>query len=193
MERREKVRNVFSDVADHPEGNHPYVTGQSLAEKLGYPSSFLANLPDNTVDRFSGVSAVSSWADLPVEGTVLEVGSGAGLDSLLAAKKNAARGGKVTGIDFSESMVREAHKAADQMSLTNVNFIEAPAENLPFDSGTFDAVMANGIFNLNPKREDIFNEIARVLDKNGTFWGAELILTEPLSQEEKDNPNNWFR
>lgn len=188
---RQAVCRAYSDAAEHPEGEHPFPVGRAFALSLGYPAEWLEQLPAAAVDAFTGVSNVSVFADIPEGATVLDVGCGAGLDSLIAARRAGPRG-RVIGLDFSEAMLRRAEAAAREAGVENVTFRRADAEAMPVSTGSIDVALCNGIFNLNPRREAIFRELARVVPPGGCVFAAELILREPLAAPTKASRENWF-
>jgi SAM-dependent methyltransferase len=188
---REDVRRAYSTAAEHPEEKHAFPVGRAFAASIGYPLELLGELPAAAVEAFAGVSNVSLFADLPCGSAVLDVGCGAGLDSLIAARR-VGSGGHVYGIDFSEPMLARGRLAAAQAGLSNVELRNGEAEGLPFPAETFDVAMVNGIFNLNPGRALIFPELFRVLRPGGSVFAAELILMEALSLQDKHSPSNWF-
>ena len=188
---RETVCQVYSAAAEHPADEQKFPLGRHFAESIGYRSDLLAGLPAISVDAFTGVSNVSLFADIPVGATVLDLGCGAGLDSLVAAARVGSTG-RVIGVDFSDSMLARAHQGAAESRIANVEFNKADAEDLPIADGSIDVALVNGIFNLNPEREAIFRELARVLRQNGVVYAAELILREPLPAEVRNSPGNWF-
>ncbi len=151
----------------------------------------LDSMPDVCVDAFAGVSNVALFADLLPGATVLDLGCGAGLDSLIAAQA-IGPGGKVLGLDFSESMLSRARQAGLQLGRKNVLFCRGDAENLPLEDKTIDAVLVNGIFNLNPARAAIFPELARVIKPGGVVYLAEIILRQPLPPEVRASEADWF-
>ncbi len=188
---RDGVREAYSAAAESPQDEHPFPVGRRFAESLGYPQDLLAGLPSVSVDAFSGVSNVAVFADIPVGVTVLDLGCGAGLDSLIAARR-AGPSGRVIGVDFSHAMLARARQAAVETGADNVQFCQADAEKLPFEDGLIDVALVNGIFNLNPKRDAIFLELSRVVRQGGAVYAAELILKEPLSPEIQESEANWF-
>ena len=188
---RDAVHRVYSAAALRPEDEHPFPVGRRFAESIGYPSDLLAGLPSVSVDAFSGVSNVAVFADIPVGATVLDLGCGAGLDSLIAVKR-VGSAGKVIGVDFSDAMLARARQAAVESGLDNVEFHQANAENLPIAEGSIDIALVNGIINLNTEREAIFRELGRVLRHDGVVYAAELILKAPLPVEIRDKESNWF-
>ena len=188
---RDAVRKAYSAVAENPLGKHVFPVGRVFAESLGYPRELLADLPGVVVEAFTGVSNVSVRAEIPEGAAVLDVGCGAGLDALVAARR-AGPAGRVIGVDFSRSMLSLGRRAAAEAGLSWVLFCEAAAEKLPLRDASVDVVLVNGIFNLNPAREAIFRELARVLRPGGALYAAELVLSEPLSAEVCASESNWF-
>ena len=188
---RETVCQVYSAAAQKPAEEQTFPLGRDFAESLGYPPDVLAGLPAVSIDAFTGVSNVSVFADIPTGATVLDLGCGAGIDSLIASGRVGVAG-KVVGIDFSDAMLVRAREAAAEYGIDNVEFHHAEAEDLPIADGAIDVALVNGIFNLNPDREAIFRELARVLRQDGVVYAAELILREPLPAEILKNPGSWF-
>lgn len=191
MKLRMKVREAYSAAAEDPKGEHPFPVGRRFAESVGYPCSLLDHLPDICVDAFAGVSNVAIFADLSPGATVLDLGCGAGLDSLIAANRVGPEG-RVLGLDFSASMVRCARMAARQHGSRNLLCCRGDAERLPLCDNSVDTALVNGIFNLNPAREAIFPELARVVRPGGAVYAAEIILQNPLPQEKINSDANWF-
>jgi arsenite methyltransferase len=190
-EIRDKVRGTYSAVAERPQGRHAFPVGRAFAESLGYPAELLEKLPSVAVDAFAGVSNVSIFADIPEGCTVLDLGCGAGLDSLIAARRVGPRG-KVISVDFSPSMLARARRAIAEAGVRNVEVWEGDAERLPIADREIDVAIVNGIFNLNPARDAIFHELAQVVRPDGTAYAAELILSRPLPPETRTSETDWF-
>ncbi|WP_321476352.1 methyltransferase domain-containing protein [uncultured Paludibaculum sp.] len=190
-ELRESVRRAYSAAADAPDGRHPFPVGAVFARDLGYPDDLLRALPDEAVAAFAGVSSVSLQAPLRDGLDVIDLGCGAGLDSLIAAQR-VRRRGRVVGIDFSEGMLDRARRSARRLGLSQVSFVRASAEQLPFPDSSVDVALVNGIFNLNPFREEIFRELGRVVRPGGHVSGAELVLSAPLPEHLRSGNDNWF-
>lgn len=190
-QRRAGVRKAYSAAAEGPQDEHPFPVGRAFALSLGYPEDLLDALPAVSVEAFSGVSNVSLFADIPAGAIVLDLGCGAGLDTLVAARRVGPTG-KVIAIDFSGPMLARARRAAQEAKTVNVEFHQVDAERLPLPSAAVDLALVNGIFNLNPARDAIFRELARVVRPGGSVYAAELILTEPLPPEEQASELNWF-
>jgi SAM-dependent methyltransferase len=188
---RDGVWKAYSHVAEAPHAEHPFKVGRAFAEGLGYPAEWLQRVPPVAVEAFSGVSCVSVFADLPPGARVLDLGCGAGMDSLIAAQR-VGPAGWVIGVDFSEAMLVRARQAAVAARLKHVEFCVGEAERIPLDTASVDVALLNGIFNLNPARDAIFRELARVIRPGGAVYSAELILRTPLSADERANLTNWF-
>lgn len=188
---RDGVREAYSAAAERPQEAHPFPVGQRFAESAGYPQDLLDDLPTGSIAAFAGVSNVAVLADIAAGSTVLDLGCGAGVDCLIAAKWVEADG-RVIGVDFSHTMLARARQATVEAGVDNVELHQADAENLPFGDGTIDLVLVNGIFNLNPKRKLIFSELARVVRVGGAVYAAELILKEALPPEIQASEADWF-
>jgi arsenite methyltransferase len=191
VQLRQMVCRVYSAAAEHPEEKHAFPVGRKFAESIGYPADLLASLPNVACDAFAGVSNVSLFAEFPVGATVLDLGCGAGLDTLIAAQRVGPTG-KVIGVDFSAAMLSRARQAVDQSGVGNIEIRQSDAEGLPIADGEIDVAIVNGIFNLNPAREAIFHELARVIKPSGKLFAAELILRKPLPPEAGANQSDWF-
>jgi len=190
-ELRRKVRDAYLAAALYPDQAHAFPVGRAFARSLGYPAGLLAELPAACAEAFAGVSDVSLFAEIPKGSATLDLGCGAGLDSLIAANRTGP-GGRVVGIDFGFSMLSRARHSATEASMSNVVFCQADAESLPLRDESIGIVLVNGIFNLNPARQSIFRELGRVVQRGGVVYSAELVLKEPLSLKEQASESNWF-
>jgi arsenite methyltransferase len=188
---REMVRGAYSAAAEHPVEKHAFPVGRQFAESIGYPADLLASLPPVSCDAFAGVSNVSLFAELPVGGTVLDLGCGSGTDTLIAARRVGPTG-KAIGVDFSTAMLSRARQAVAESGVVNVELRESDAELLPIGDREIDVAIVNGIFNLNPTRDAIFHELARVIKPSGKLFAAELILRQPLPPETRASETDWF-
>ena len=188
---RSKVLEAYSSAAKSPSDKQPFPVGRAFAERLGYSATLLDGLPGVAVESFAGVSNIHEFAPVPKATTVLDLGCGAGLDSLITARA-VGRYGKVIGVDFSETMLQRARAAAKEAKIYNVQFKRADAEQLPIKTSSVDVALVNGIFNLNPSRELIFRELVRVLRPRGRAYAAELILAGPLPTTVTQADADWF-
>jgi ubiquinone/menaquinone biosynthesis C-methylase UbiE len=161
-----------------------------LAERLGYPADVLDAIPPVAVEAFAGVSTLALSASIPANARVLDLGCGAGLDSLILARRVGSTG-RVVGIDFSEAMLSRARQAAAEAGV-NPTFYHSDAEHLPLDDASVDVAFVNGIFNLNPARSEIFRELARVVRPGGHVYVAELVLQEAVTKPAHFTETEWF-
>ncbi|HJN77817.1 MAG TPA: methyltransferase domain-containing protein [Myxococcota bacterium] len=185
---REGVRKAYSAAAQSPEGKHPFPVGRDFAESVGYPPELLDRFSSEATGAFAGVSNVAISADIPPGSVVMDLGCGAGLDTLVAAERTGP-GGRVLGIDFSPTMVARARAATADIEA--VEIIEAAGERIPLERGSVDVALVNGIFNLNPNRESLFSELARVVRPGGVVFAAELILRAALDAASRSS-SSWF-
>jgi len=185
------VRASYSLAATNLKANHPFPAGEDFAISLGYTRELLDSIPTRSRESFVGVANVAVFAELPVGATVLDIGCGAGLDSLIAAHR-VGPSGRVIGLDFSPAMLDLALKSAAENNLPNLSFLCAEAERLPLADHSVDIVLVNGIFNLNPDRAGVFREIGRVTKPGGLVYAAELVLTGALKQKKLRRLDDWF-
>lgn len=191
-ELREAVADRYGEVATQPTGTFNFPVGRSFAESVGYPSDALDTLPSAAVASFAGVTYLPKWTGLSLEDVVIDLGSGAGLDTLIAAQTVGADG-RVHAVDFSDEMVRLAGSNAHAAGLGNIEVHRAPVEDLPMSDGMADAVIANGVLNLAPEKERAVAEVYRVLKPGGRYVGAEIVLGQELSGTERGSLDDWFR
>jgi SAM-dependent methyltransferase len=193
MERtrlEQAVERAYSAAASDPSAAHPFPVGTGFASALGYPQDLLAAVPAASA-AFTGVSNVAAFAPVDPGGRVLDLGCGAGLDSIAAARR-AGPAGIVAGIDFSRPMLKRARAAARQAGTSNVHFVQASACRMPLPDAWASVAIVNGIFNLNPHRAAIFSELARVVRPGGQVCGAELILIAPSRSPQPAGESDWF-
>jgi SAM-dependent methyltransferase len=186
---REEIRKTYAAVSRDPEREFIFPTGRSWAEDLDYPAE-LANVPNSAVESFAGVANPFSLGLIEPGEHVLDLGSGAGTDSLVAAQMVGPTG-SVTGIDMTPEMLDKSRATAAEMGVDNVRFIEADAERLPFDDHSFDVVISNGVIDLIPDKDAVFSEIFRVLVPGGRIQVADVTIQRPVSEEGKRNIDLW--
>ena len=186
---RSEIRKTYAAVSQEPERDFIFPTGRAWAEDLGYPPE-LANVPDSAVESFAGIANPWTLGRLESGERVLDVGSGAGTDSLIAAQMVGPTG-NVTGIDMTPEMLAKSRAAAAQMGLGNVTFMEADAERLPFEDASFDVVISNGVIDLIPDKDAVFSEIFRVLAPGGRIQVADITIQRAVSEEGKRNIDLW--
>jgi len=186
---KREIKKTYASVSDEPGTVRIFPTGRAWAEDLGYPPE-LANVPEMAAESFAGVANPCSLGRLQPGERVLDIGSGAGTDSLVAAQMVGPEG-SVTGIDMTPEMLAKASTAAAQMDATNVEFIESEAEKLPFPDGSFDVVISNGVIDLIPDKDAVFSELHRVLAPGGRMQIADVTIQRPVSEEGRRNIDLW--
>ncbi|HEY7294817.1 MAG TPA: methyltransferase domain-containing protein [Dehalococcoidia bacterium] len=186
------VRDRYSQVSADPSQPAGFPVGRAFAEAVGYPPELLASLPAEAVEAFAGVACPVPYAALRPGETVVDLGCGAGLDSLYAGR-SVGPAGCVVGIDFAPEMVARARRAVEAAGLPQVEVRLADGCALPLADGAADAVVVNGIFNLNPDKAALLREAYRVLQPGGRLVAAEITLTAPLPPDEGHSLDDWFR
>jgi arsenite methyltransferase len=186
---KSEIKKTYASVSQEPERDFIFPTGRAWAEDLGYPDE-LANVPETAVESFAGVANPWTMGRLTPGERVLDLGSGAGTDSLVAAQM-VGTAGQVTGIDMTAAMLAKARTAATEMRVANVEFIEAEAEQLPFADESFDVVISNGVIDLIPDKDAVFAEIFRVLAPGGRIQIADVTIQNPVSEEGRRNIDLW--
>jgi arsenite methyltransferase len=184
-----EIKKTYASVSKEPDKDFIFPTGRGWAEDLDYPSE-LANVPETAVESFAGVANPFSLGRLEVGERVLDLGSGAGTDSLVAAQMVGERG-RVTGIDMTSAMLAKARAAAADMGATNVDFVEGEVEQLPFPDASFDVVISNGVIDLIPDKDAVFSEIERVLVPGGRIQIADVTIQNPVSAEGRRDIDLW--
>jgi ubiquinone/menaquinone biosynthesis C-methylase UbiE len=147
-------------------------------------------VPETSAGSFAGVANPFSLGLLQPGEQVLDLGSGAGTDSLVAAQMIGPKG-RVVGIDMTPEMVATARAGAEAMGATNVEFVEGEAEQLPFPDGSFDVVTSNGVIDLIPDKDAVFVELYRVLRPGGRLQLADVTIQLPVSEEGRRNIDLW--
>jgi arsenite methyltransferase len=184
-----EIKKTYASVSREPEKDFVFPTGRAWAEDLGYPAE-LAHVPDSAVESFAGVANPFSLGRLEPGERVLDLGSGAGTDSLVAAQMVGPEG-SVTGIDMTPEMLAKARAAAEELGAGNVEFVETEAEALPFSDASFDVVISNGVIDLIPDKDAVFAELHRVLAPGGRIQLADVTIQKPVSEEGRRNIDLW--
>jgi arsenite methyltransferase len=185
-----EIKKTYAAVSQEPDKEFIFPTGRAWAADLGYPANLLARVPDASVQSFAGVANPFSLGPLAPGQRVLDVGCGAGTDSLVAAQM-VAPDGAVTGIDMTDEMLAKARAGARELEAENVEFVAGEAEDLPFDDGSFDVVISNGVIDLVPDKDAVFSEILRVLRPGGRIQIADVTIQNPVSEEGRRDIDLW--
>jgi SAM-dependent methyltransferase len=186
---KSEIKKTYASVSQEPEKDFIFPTGRAWAEDLGYPEE-LSAVPDTAVESYAGVANPFSLGRLSPGERVLDVGCGAGTDTLVAAEM-VGPDGHVTGIDMTPEMLTRARAAAAEMSAANVEFAEGDVERLPFRGESFDVVISNGVIDLIPDKDAVFSEVHRVLRPGGRIQVADVTIQNPVSEEGRRDIDLW--
>lgn len=187
---RAEVQRKYREVARDPGGEHHFHTGRRLARLLGYPDETADALPTTAVESFAGVANPFSLRRLEEGERVVDVGSGAGFDSFVAAR-HVGPTGSVVGVDMTTDMLAKARDNAARLGLDNVAFREGLAEQLPVPDAWADVVISNGVFNLCPDKRAVFTEVHRVLAPGGWLQFGDIANSKPVPAEAVQEIDLW--
>ncbi len=187
---REGIRKKYGEVSNSAKGKFAYPTGEEGLRLLGYDPSLLEELPGEVLESFCGVGNPFAPGTIRPGLAVLDVGCGAGFD-MIAAARQVGPSGRVCGIDLTGEMVERARKNLGLAGLSSLEVLEAATEAIPFDDGSFDLVISNGVLNLSPCKEESFREIFRVLKNGGGLQFADIVLMEGGAQATACSIDAW--
>ncbi len=187
---REEISAKYREVATSPEQEFHFPFGREVARSLGYPDELVDNLPSSVVESFAGTGNPFSLGPLNEGERVLDAGSGAGFDALIAALK-VGPGGHVIGVDMTPEMLEKARRNAASLGLSNAEFREGLIEDLPVEDGSIDVVISNGVINLCPDKAAVYRELYRVLQPGGRLMIADIVVQKPVSEEAKQDIDLW--
>jgi SAM-dependent methyltransferase len=188
----ESIRQKYLKAAASPEGLFRYPTGRAGLEALDYVPDMVRDLPEAVAASYCGVGNPFILGPIHEGEAILDIGCGAGVDSIIAARL-VGPSGSVTGIDLVPEMLARASENVRLAGLDNVTFEESPAEQLPFPDNRFDMVISNGVFNLVVDKVKALGEVFRVLKPEGRFRLADQVLAGELPKETKARVENWAR
>jgi arsenite methyltransferase len=190
QELEAKVKDMYRHVAEEPHGDYHFEMGRPLAERLGYPSESLDRVPEGAIESFAGVGYFFDLANLREGETVIDLGSGSGLDVFFAALQ-VAPGGNVIGIDFTKEQLDKAHQLAREAGFDQVQFQEGRIEEPPLEDQSADCVISNGVINLSPEKERVFGAVARVLRPGGRLAIADIVSEQQLKESIVCDADLW--
>ena len=189
-ELRQAVREEYTDVARNPDKGFHFHIGRPLARLLDYDDAWLDGIPESTLASFAGTGNPFRLGALHPGERVVDIGCGAGLDSLIAARMVGV-GGSVIGVDMTPAMLEKARASAAKMGFSHVTFREGYAESLPAPDSWADVVISNGALNLMPDKAAALSEMARILKPGGRLQIGDILVQRPLPRSAKRNIDLW--
>lgn len=185
-----EIKHRFAKVALSPKEEQRFPIGLASALRLGYASADFDGLPASVTESFAGVGNPLGLGEIRIGQAVLDLGCGAGLDSILAARKVGSPG-RVIGVDFAAEMIEKAKRNADAFGAANIEFRQTDVEALPLPDDSVDVVICNGVLNLCPNKAKVLAEVFRVLRGGGRFQLADIILESHVTPEEVARKGAW--
>lgn len=189
-ELRQEIKKEYANVALNPTKGYHFHTGRRLANILGYDERLYAGLPEGNISSFAGTGNPFSVGPVNPGETVVDIGSGAGFDSLIAAKL-VGPAGRVIGIDMTPEMLEKARDGAAQMEAANVEFREGYMESLPLPDGLADVVISNGVLNLSLDKTETLRAWFRVLKPGGRLQVGDILVERPVPADALDDISLW--
>jgi len=189
-EIRDKIRRRFVKVAHLPHEKQPFAIGPESAKKLGYDPAEIDALPTQVTESFAGVGNPLALGELRAGETALDFGCGAGMDSIIAARR-VGPSGRVIGVDVTAEMVQKARDNAIAAAVANIEFHVGEADRLPAKNGTVDVVISNGVFNLCLDKPKVLAEGFRVLRPGGRLQMADILLDDRVTAEQVETKGAW--
>jgi arsenite methyltransferase len=187
---KDEVLRMYENVAKSPDQEFHFYHGRTAATMYGYDADWLERAPEGAVESFAGVGNPHARADLKAGQTVLDLGSGAGLDSIIAAWR-VGSSGSVVGVDMNDTMLDKARRNAASVDLDNVELRQGQMENIPADDGSIDTVISNGVINLSFRKRRVVEELYRVLAPGGRVSFTDIVSAKQLAQSVVNDPKLW--
>jgi len=187
---RKAIQDEYREVAENPGKGFHFHTGRTLTRIVGYKDEWFEGVAETAIESFAGTGNPFAMGILASGEKVVDVGSGGGIDSLVAARMVGA-GGIVIGIDMTPAMLKKARAAAVESGLANVEFRHAYMEEIPVSDGWADVVISNGVLNLTPDKQTVLGEMYRVLRPGGRLQIADILVAREVPQEAKKKIDLW--
>jgi len=185
-----EIKERFVKVALEPQAKQRHPTGPASAKRLGYDEAEIDAMPANVTESFCGVGNPLALGELRPGETVLDIGCGAGLDMILAARRVGPLG-RVVGVDMIEPMIDKAKVNAVAAGVTNAEFHHGEADRLPMADGSVDVVISNGVFNLCLDKPKVLTEVFRVLRPGGRIQMADILLDDGVTPQQVERKGTW--
>lgn len=185
-----KVKQMYQRVALEPTGEFHFEMGRGLALRLGYAPEDLGRIPQEAIDSFAGVGYHFDLADLQAGEQVLDLGSGSGMDTFVAALKVGPHG-RVVGVDMTDAQRAKAERLREAAGFTQTTYVSGYIEALPVEDEGFDAVISNGVINLSADKPQVFREVARVLRRGGRLALSDILSEKWLPESVTCNATLW--
>ncbi len=189
-ELRRAVQDEYAEVAENPDRGFHFHTGATLAGILEYQPEWLEGIPEENIASFAGVGKPYAFGALKPGERVVDAGSGAGFDSLIAGTM-VGPGGHVIGVDMTPAMLDNARRGAAAMGTSHVEFRQGFLEDMPVEDGWADVVISNGVVNLCPDKAAVWREIFRVLKPGGRIQIADIVVGKPVPEAAKEDISLW--
>jgi SAM-dependent methyltransferase len=189
-ELRAAISEEYTAVATKPGQGFHFHTGRLLAGLLGYADEWLTGIPETSIESFAGTGNPFNLGQIRPGERVVDMGCGAGIDSLIAAKM-VGPAGQVIGVDMTPAMLNKARRAGAEAGLTNVEFREGYAEAVPAPDGWADVVISNGVLNLMPDKAAALSEMARVLKPTGRLQIGDILVQKAVPEDAKNDISLW--
>jgi SAM-dependent methyltransferase len=190
QELEAKVKDMYRHVAEEPDGKYHFEMGRPLAARLGYPADVLDRIPEGAIESFAGVGYFFDLAELSEGESVVDLGSGSGMDVFFAALR-VGSSGSVVGIDFTIEQLKKARRIAQETGFPQVELREGRIEKLPVPDASCDCVVSNGVINLAPDKEEVFAEAARVLRPGGRLAIADIVSEQQMKESIVCDADLW--